>query len=116
MGISQFLVADRKVGVNHDDGAEFDARGEQSMENNKVHPFSNGTEFMIWRSQNCDVCLKDCPYDEETESFGESVCEIEKAISLAAIGDGMIDRGLADSACLPFFGRVSTCSELIQKS
>ena len=64
---------------------------------------------MYWRSLNCDRCAFDCPVDEDG-NFGEPLCVMEEAISLAAIGDGMIHEELAARAGLPFTG-ISKCHE-----
>lgn len=80
---------------------------------NRVLPFSNGFEFMYWREQNCDICIKDCLYNPETGQY-EVKCDIEEAISLAAVGDGMIDKALAERANLPFCCIMTTCLEFIR--
>ncbi len=62
----------------------------------KISPFSNSTDFMMWKSNNCDICKKD--YDVENEIVH---CDIEEAISIASVSDGEIDNDIADRANLP---------------
>lgn len=80
----------------------------------KIHPFSNGTEFMMWRDVNCSVCAKDCPFDDET-GYGEPLCDIETALAFAAVDDGMVNKDIADRANLPFVGTIEKCSEFVEK-
>jgi hypothetical protein len=55
-----------------------------------VRPFSNGSEYEFWSSHNCESCRKD--YDPETDV---TLCPMEGAIALAAVGDGTIPDDLA---------------------
>ena len=76
-------------------------------------PFSNGTEFMIFREMNCWKCKKD--YDERTMKHGiNTLCDIEQALSEASVGDGTISDYIAkragldkdwDGKCLEFEAR-----------
>jgi len=60
----------------------------------KVKPFSNGTEFMIFREMNCYKCKKD--YNELTMPSGfNHLCDIEQALSRAYVGDGLITVDIA---------------------
>ena len=52
----------------------------------RITPFSSGTEAMIWESRNCDLCAKQ--WDGNLSKDAE--CKIEEAIALAAIGDHTI--------------------------
>ncbi len=62
----------------------------------KIIPFSNATEFMIWRGNNCSLCKKD--YDFENQILH---CDIEEAISTARFLGGEIDIDIAERANLP---------------
>jgi len=56
----------------------------------RVSPFSCGSEFADWHSNNCGECRDG--YDYDAEEFG---CRLERALSWACIDDGMIDRDIA---------------------
>ena len=59
----------------------------------KKRPFSNGTEFMIFREMNCYKCKKD--YDGRTMTDGENpLCDIEQALSFASVTDGMVEEDI----------------------
>jgi hypothetical protein len=63
-----------------------------SVEENMMQPFPNGTSFCDWQSTNCDSCKKfnhDDPY---------SSCKIDLAIGLAYFGDGKINKEIAELA------------------
>ena len=70
-------------------------QGDEKM----IKPFSNGTEYMDWRDNNCSRCKKDC------EVVGDTYithCDIEEAISLGTITGQVPDKiyermGLPDS-------------------
>ena len=47
-----------------------------------VHPFSNGTEFMIWTENNCDCCCKINRTLTESENKG---CELEMHLGVGTI-------------------------------
>lgn len=36
-----------------------------------IQPFSNGTEFMIWKERNCDKCVK---YESKSETIEKARC------------------------------------------
>jgi len=77
----------------------------------RITPFSNGTEFMVWRDYNCDRCAKDCPHDGNG-NYGEPLCDIEVAIAYASVDDGQIDKTIADRAGLPVRGgEICQCPE-----
>ena len=65
---------------------------------------------MWWREINCDQCRKDCPHDGNG-NYGDPLCDIEEAISMASIDDGKIDKTLADRAKLPFLKTIEKCPE-----
>lgn len=54
-------------------------------------PFSSGTQYASWTFANCEHCKHG--YLNNDEQF---VCEIEKAINLALIGDGNVTDKIAD--------------------
>ena len=63
-------------------------------------PFSNASEYMIWRDRNCDQCAKDCPMDENG-FFDDPKCDIEDALSRGGDqADGAISVELLDRAGL----------------
>lgn len=51
-----------------------------------IIPFSNGTDFMCWSEANCCQCRKTV---EDLDEQGFSKCEIEYAIALSSMGEGM---------------------------
>ena len=59
------------------------------MEKDKKYPlFSNGTEFMMWQSRNCERCVKAVFYDEKKDKYPKYRCAIQEHIEEAAITDG----------------------------
>lgn len=59
------------------------------MEQKKYNLFSNGTEFMLWQSRNCDRCVKAVWFDIENNRMPKYRCAIQDHIELAAVTDGM---------------------------
>jgi hypothetical protein len=55
---------------------------------NELYLFSNGTEFMVWLSRNCDKCVKAVFYDEKKDYYPKYRCAVQKHIEEAAITDG----------------------------
>ena len=56
----------------------------------KQYPlFSNGTEFMLWQSRNCDRCVKAVHVSPDTWKLPKYRCAIQNHIELAAVTDGM---------------------------
>ena len=51
--------------------------------------FSNGTEFMLWQSRNCEKCVKAVMPHPDRWQIPNYRCAIQKHIELAAISDGM---------------------------
>lgn len=47
-----------------------------------IRPFSNGTEFMIWQSNNCDRC---CRYENKSTSSSKAKCSSAFAIDMGTI-------------------------------
>ena len=80
---------------------------------NKIMPFSNGTEFMAWRDVNCETCVKDCPKDD-SGNFLDPLCDIETALALASVTDGMVCEDIAKRANLPWYEGAFRCSELVK--
>lgn len=49
-----------------------------------IRPFSNGSQYMDWETSNCERCKKGIINELEYR------CPIQKALSIAYIGDGQI--------------------------
>ena len=58
----------------------------------KVRPFSNGTEFEIWNSRNCDECKISTSYRDSDEF----ICYIDEALIVAYFDDGKIEKKISD--------------------
>lgn len=58
----------------------------------RVIPFANGYEYDAWTERNCDICP--LRYKKIARRFD---CEIEEALTLAAIDDGTISQEIADA-------------------
>lgn len=65
------------------------------MSDEKVKPFSNGTEYLDWTFGNCERCAKSVLV---TDPSGTELptCEIEYAIMEASISDGEISAEIAE--------------------
>lgn len=50
--------------------------------------FSNGTEFMIWQSRNCEQCVKAVFYNEKTDTYPKYRCAVQRHIEEAYVSDG----------------------------
>ena len=50
--------------------------------------FSNGTEFMMWESENCDRCIKAPKPHEDGKSYSKSRCAIYNEITRQCMGYG----------------------------
>lgn len=48
--------------------------------------FSNGTEFMLWTSNNCDKCVKQSTYNEKKDTYSSFRCSIDRDIQLQQAG------------------------------
>ena len=55
---------------------------------NELYLFSNGTEYMIWMSHNCEKCVKAVFYDEKKDYYPKYRCAVQKHIEKAAVTDG----------------------------
>ena len=56
---------------------------------NKGFPlFSNGTEFMLWQTRNCEKCVKAVFYNEKKDYYPKYRCAIQRDIEEAFITDG----------------------------
>jgi len=53
-----------------------------------IRPFACGTQFMDWERRNCERCAKAWADDEFH-------CDLQKALSLGAVGDGTITTEVA---------------------
>lgn len=57
-----------------------------------VRPFSTGTGYMDWCERNCVRCAKASP---DADSCEEITCDIERALSEAACGEGYVPYAIA---------------------
>jgi|ERR1035437_16983 hypothetical protein len=48
--------------------------------------FSNGTEFMIWTSRNCDLCVKQSHYNSKTDEYTKFKCRIDADMTMQQAG------------------------------
>lgn len=55
----------------------------------RIYPFSCGSQYTDWQAGNCDGCLKYNP-----EKF-DGACDIDGAIGLAYIGEGWVTPEIA---------------------
>lgn len=62
--------------------------GTEKVKEKRYTLFSNGTEFMMWQSRNCERCVKAVWYNEKTNTFPQYRCAIQREIDLAAATDG----------------------------
>lgn len=53
----------------------------------RIRPFSNGTEFEIWTSQNCDKC---CRYSNVSSKRSNAKCKLAFDLDFACVDDGTI--------------------------
>jgi hypothetical protein len=53
----------------------------------KKRPFSNGTDFTLWMSKNCDECKISTSF-RDSDKF---LCHIDEALIIAYFDDGVID-------------------------
>lgn len=54
----------------------------------RYHPFSNGTQYMDWEASNCASCSK-------SRDEWPLACDLQEALGLACIGDGTISEEIA---------------------
>lgn len=73
---------------------------------NRMSPFSNGSEFISWKAENCDDCVK--RYDDESRKWR---CDLEYAIDAACVGDGTITTEIADRIGRNDLWMASPCRE-----
>jgi hypothetical protein len=57
----------------------------------KVYPFHCGTQFIDWQNANCCLCSK---MEEDPDKWPEK-CELESALTYAAIDDGSVTPEIA---------------------
>lgn len=63
------------------------------MSEDRIKPFSNGSEFSEWTSDNCNQCLAQGDPDvNPLDSVPHDACVLEAALGLAYIGDGKMAR------------------------
>lgn len=69
----------------------------------KIHPFSNGTEFMHWHDNNCSQC---CRYSNVSTKRSNAKCKLAFDLDFAYVDDGTItiktaqEIGLDENGCL----------------
>jgi len=63
------------------------------MADERIIPFSNGSQYMDWTYRNCDRCRKQAPTEV---SLDEIPCEIERALIWAMVDDGKIPLPIAE--------------------
>ena len=61
-------------------------------------PFSCGSDYLGWRHRNCGSCQRLGTIDPAT---GDSGCDLETALSLALVGDGLITTEAATRIGVP---------------
>lgn len=64
------------------------------MSEERVIPFSNGTEYMCWNEYNCCHCKK--YHADDSGMVIEPVCQIDEALVESMFGDGKVSREMAD--------------------
>ena len=69
----------------------------------KVHIFSNGSQYGDWKESNCVRCKKSSYHDPEDDGTKFPLdCDIESALMLAYVGDGMVTEEIRQrSGCEP---------------
>lgn len=59
---------------------------------NMVRPFSNGTEFLLWKEENCDGCIR---YENKSTKASNAKCNLAFYLDLGSATDGMIPSDVA---------------------
>lgn len=64
------------------------------MAQERLQPFSCGTDFEAWSEHNCDHCVKASHLRESIagEEYTTFRCAVQKEIILASIGDGLVSK------------------------
>lgn len=71
----------------------------------KVMPFSNGTDFMLWEGRNCELCnISAC--NNDSNNFK---CHIDEALTIAYLDDGMISKTISDKIGFRKDGFLNDC-------
>ena len=60
-----------------------------------MKPFSNGSEYRVWRARNCDVCKKDYDWGGKPGSGINGKCFAEEKLAMAYLSDGEINEPTA---------------------
>lgn len=83
------------------------------MSDERVIPFSTGTEYMAWNEANCCGCARYRVVDGEVV---EPFCEMEAAFSLGCL-IGTVSRSVADRCGLPAgpIDGARTCKEFVKE-
>jgi hypothetical protein len=58
----------------------------------KIRPFSTGSEFVDWCSENCDSCRISTSYRDSSDF----ICHLEEALIIAYFDDGHVDKSIIE--------------------
>ena len=72
--------------------------GGDTVSQDRVRPFSQGTQYLDWQEGNCCRCAK---YNTEGGEVVHPVCELDEALMVAMFDDGTISREIADRLGVP---------------
>ncbi len=56
----------------------------------KIRPFSNGSDFTNWMTNNCDECKISTSFRDSSDF----ICHIDEALTIAYLDDGKIDENI----------------------
>lgn len=79
--------------------------GTQGKTDERVYPFSNGSQFSDWFSSNCYQCKK---FDAE-KTYDECECSIDSALTVAQCEYGAVSQDIADRMGYTEFGANARC-------
>ena len=82
------------------------------MTNERVRPFYCGTQAADWREWNCANCKRAGAYTDETQTKFVWVCDIERALDEAWMGDGSVSGEIAQCMSYDPLRHNWTCGEL----
>jgi len=60
------------------------------MSDDRISPFSNGSDFADWTASNCEQCIASSP-----TTFDDNSCPLEHALGVAYLTDGKSSRHAA---------------------
>jgi hypothetical protein len=72
------------------------AVGDKEKKTMRIKLFSSGSQYVDWLRRNCGVCIK--ANDGTPWDWCDTWCDIEKALSEAAVGDGTVLQRIAERA------------------